>query len=176
MLFLHLVASALCVLGVQGIPAQGGDVLDRRTVPAKFVEHARAAIQKYAIGNTRTMMHSGIGPAQAFRIARMKGLQTIETTIMRAILEEGKEKYQDTLAKYCVGKQPFCERGGTEQDWVEAWAQVSKEWANYAKEQTTLATHSGGPDAASFYKRIEEPILQAHDVQINVENSYTKGS
>lgn len=62
------------------------------------------------------------------------------------------------------------------EDWVEAWAQISRAWAQYAEDQTTLATHKGGPDATSFYKSIEEPILQQKGVRIEVDNEYKPGA
>jgi len=52
-------------------------------------------------------MHSGIGPRNAARIARRKGLQTVETTMHMAVSYE-RELYKDTLVKYCVPKEQFC--------------------------------------------------------------------
>jgi hypothetical protein len=121
-------------------------------------------------------MHSGIGPQKAFRVAKEKGLQTVETTMFIAISKD-KEQYKDTLARYCVPKNQFCEReSSSSQEWVQAWALISRAWAEYAEQQTTLATHKGGPGATSFYKVIEEPILQQKGVRINIENDFPSGS
>ena len=56
MLFSRLLASALCLWGVQGLPSavQEENSLSRRTVPAALVEHAAQAIKKYAVGTSRT--------------------------------------------------------------------------------------------------------------------------
>jgi len=121
-------------------------------------------------------MHSGIGPRNAARIARRKGLQTVETTMHMAVSYE-RELYKDTLVKYCVPKEQFCALpDNPDEDWREAWAQISMAWAQYTEEQTTLATHRGGPGATSFYKAIEEPILQQKGVRIEVDNQYEPGS
>jgi hypothetical protein len=121
-------------------------------------------------------MHSGIGPLNAVRIARGKGLQTVETTMRLAVIHEP-ELYKDTLVKYCVPKDQFCAiSDNPSEDWVEVWAQISRAWAQYAEDHTTLATHKGGPRATSFYKSIEEPILQEKCVRIDVENQYKPGS
>ena len=120
-------------------------------------------------------MHSGIGPANAARIARVKGLQTVETTMLYAVMKD-RALYKDTLAKYCLPKEQYCSQPDhTLADWVDAWAQISKAWAEYAEQQTTLATKAEGPDATSFYKTVEEPILQSRGVRITVDNQYKAG-
>jgi hypothetical protein len=60
MLFSRLIASALCLWGVQGLPSavQEENSLSRRTLPAAFVEHAAQAIKKYAVGTSRTSAYS----------------------------------------------------------------------------------------------------------------------
>jgi hypothetical protein len=120
------------------------------------------------------VMHSGIGAVNAVRVARSKGLQTVETTMALAVKADP-VLYKDTLGKFCITKEQFCTKPEHEStDWIEAWAQISKAWADYAEEQTTLATHSAGPDKDSFYKRVEEPILQGKGVRIITDDQYKK--
>ncbi|KAG6037306.1 hypothetical protein E4U41_005207 [Claviceps citrina] len=150
---------------------QGG--LVARALPKDFFKHATAAIKAFGPDKTKTMMHSGIGAPKAFQVAKKKKLQTVETTIFKAIMDDKKHKniYKDTLQKYCVDKKEYCDlKGGNLKDWVEAWDAISKSWAEYAEKETTLATTEKGPDAESFYKRIEEPILKEHHVKITVDD------
>jgi hypothetical protein len=54
MLFSHLIASALCLWGVQGQPVQEENLLSKRALPPNFGKHAAEAITKYAIGGAKT--------------------------------------------------------------------------------------------------------------------------
>ncbi|KAG6005294.1 hypothetical protein E4U21_000269 [Claviceps maximensis] len=145
-----------------------------RALPKDFAKHAAAAIHAFGPQKTKTMMHSGIGPQKAFKVASGKHLQTVETTIFKAIMDDDKHKkhvYKDTLKKYCIDKETYCDiKGGNLKDWVEAWAEISRQWALYAEKETTLATTKKGPDATSFYKTVEEPILKEHHVHITVDD------
>ncbi|KAK2596104.1 hypothetical protein QQS21_006451 [Conoideocrella luteorostrata] len=144
-----------------------------RGLPKDFVKHAAAAIKAFGPEKTKTMMHSGIGASKAFQVSKGKKLQTVETTILKAIVDDKKHKntYKDTLQKYCVDKKEYCEiKGGNLKDWIEAWNTISKEWAEFAEKETTLATTKKGPDPDSFYKRIEERILNDRHIQITVDD------
>jgi hypothetical protein len=104
-------------------------------------------------------------------------LQTVETTITYATNGPDKDLYKDTLGKYCVTKEQWCAQpDNPPEDWVDAWTVISRTWAKYAAEQTTLATHKGGPSVTSFFSTIEEPILKQSKVAINVDNSFKPGS
>jgi hypothetical protein len=88
-----------------------------------------------------------------------------------------KDLYKDTLGKYCVTKDQWCAQpDNPPEDWVDAWAQISATWAKYAADQTTLATHKGGPSVTSFFATIEEPILKQRKIAINVDNSFKPGT
>ncbi|KAF2276884.1 uncharacterized protein EI97DRAFT_501075 [Westerdykella ornata] len=175
MRFSRIITSALCLFSVQALTVPEGKSLNTRTVPGELFNHAKEAIRKHAVGATRTMMHSGIGAPRAYQIAKSKGLQTVETTMALAVSKE-REKYKDTLVKFCVPKEQYC-RGSESKlaEWKEAWGEISRAWAEYAEQRTTLATHKGGPATESFYKKIEEPILQRNGVSITIENNHPKG-
>jgi hypothetical protein len=79
-------------------------------------------------------MHSGIGASMAYQIAKAKSLQTVETTISDALEADKGNLYKNTLRKYWVSKEEFCKQGqGHSDEWIEAWDQISKAWAEYAK-------------------------------------------
>jgi hypothetical protein len=140
----------------------------RARIPSHFYADAVKAIAAYGPSSTKTMMHSGVGAGNAFKIAKAKGLQTVETTIFMSIAKDKAGVYTDTLKKYCVTKETYCAGSdNTESEWVEAWTQISKAWAEYAECQTTLATTKAGPDSKSFYKKVEEPILKKAGVDID---------
>lgn len=80
-------------------------------------------------------------------------------------------RYKDTLQKYLVDKVDYLGVKGSDiKDWMAAWEIASQEWANFAENETTLATTKKGPNANSFFKRIEEPILTKHKVKITVDD------
>lgn len=56
-----------------------------RGIPQDLAKHAVAAIKAFGPPSSKTMMHSGIGPAKAFQVAKVKKLETVETTILKAI-------------------------------------------------------------------------------------------
>ncbi len=121
-------------------------------------------------------MHSGVGASKAFQIAKSKGLQTVETTIYKAIYEDqlsGKGEYKDTLAKYCVAKDQFCaDPQNNLDDWMQAWHVISGQWAGYARVKTELATTKTGPRPESFFNKDEKPVLQKNQVTIDVDDKY----
>ncbi|KAK7222254.1 hypothetical protein V2G26_010257 [Clonostachys chloroleuca] len=125
------------------------------------------------------MMHSGIGPAKAFQVAKVKKLETVETTILKAINNDKASKkdiYKDTLQKYCIPKADYCAiPSNNVNDWIEAWGVISKAWASYTTKETTLATVKEGPNSMSFYKVFEEPILTSNRVSIKIDNTYPAG-
>uniref|UniRef100_A0A8H7TQA3 Uncharacterized protein n=1 Tax=Bionectria ochroleuca TaxID=29856 RepID=A0A8H7TQA3_BIOOC len=166
---LALIASTVVV--AYPVDTRTSGVLVARTIPSKFAEHAAAAIKAFGPLHTKTMMHSGIGAIKASKVARSKKLQTVETTIFLAInADKTENEYKDTLKKYCITKEQFCDSGaGTEADWKKAWGIISTAWANYVNKETTLVTTAAGPAADSFYKTFEEPILKSNNIQIHVD-------
>lgn len=79
------------VLGLEG----GYDenvIVSRFPLPKDFMKHALQAITTKGPAKTKTMMHSGIGAEKAAKVARTKKLQTVETTIMLAIMDDVKSK------------------------------------------------------------------------------------
>lgn len=67
-------------------------VLVSRSIPKNFAAHAAAAIKAFGPSPSKTMMHSNIGAAKAFQVAKSKSLQTVETTIFQAIQADKKSK------------------------------------------------------------------------------------
>ena len=170
-----LAVTSIALPSPQAIEVKAPDVssIETRAIPDKFYQHAVKAIKAFGPGSTKTMMHSHIGPAKAFQVAKKKELQTVETTIFKAVMADKDKEYKDTLKKYCVTKEDFCKSDEKkEKDWVEAWEAVSKAWAKYAEENTVLATDKNGPDEESFFKRIEEPILKENEVKVTVDDSH----
>lgn len=171
MLFTKYITLALFAGTSIALPTPGANVTDvveieARTIPSKLAADAAKAIRAYGPGATKTMMHSRIGPAKAFRVARGKNLQIVETTILKALNSDRTGEYTDTLKKYCVTKEQWCTDEPDDADWVAAWAEISKAWATYAEEQTTLATNAEGPASDSFYEKYEKPILNNNKVTI----------
>lgn len=74
---------------VEGID---NNVIVARGLPKEFLTHAAAAIRAFGPQKTKTMMHSGIGTAKALQIANAKSLQTLETTLSKAIIEDQRSK------------------------------------------------------------------------------------
>jgi hypothetical protein len=165
---LALLASTSLALPRPEVHDHGVADISVRTLPSNFYRLAQQAIQQYGPGVTKTMMHSGIGPRNAFKVAKQLNLQIVETTILTAINKD-KKTYKG-LKAYCKKQDDFCNHSGRDGDeWVEAWNEISKAWAEYAQQKTTLAIKEGQPPAAtSFYERVEKKVLTDNGVQITV--------
>lgn len=60
-------------------------------VPKTLAQHAANAIKEFCPDATKTMMHSGIGPVFAARLAKKKKLHTVEVTVTDAVRADKKK-------------------------------------------------------------------------------------
>ncbi|KAF2018277.1 hypothetical protein BU24DRAFT_479697, partial [Aaosphaeria arxii CBS 175.79] len=199
MLFSNILTFALglSVSTVSALPAHAdGQVasLETRNLEARALstalknlifQDAFKAISRYGPPPTLTMMHSGIGPKQAFQVAKGKGLGIVESAVFKAVAADkasSKPQYKETLQKFCVTKAQFtagesgCAHTEGVANWVDAWAEISRAWASYAQKSTVLATTQQGPRRESFYATIEKPTLQGRGIPITEEKKYPAGS